>query len=82
MLGSYPHFAPRRAVARARGTAGVVADTLPTSYFKIMSTSTGLAELTTWCVQTTSTRKAAQLDASLPAVHVAMHASTAMPANL
>jgi hypothetical protein len=28
MLGSHPHFAPRQAVARSRGAAGVVADTL------------------------------------------------------
>jgi hypothetical protein len=33
MLGSHPHFAPRRAVARSRGTAGAVADTLRNEEF-------------------------------------------------
>jgi hypothetical protein len=33
MLGSHRNFAPRRVVARSRGTAGVVADTLRNELF-------------------------------------------------
>jgi hypothetical protein len=33
MLGSHPHFAPARAVAHSRGTAGAVADTLRNEEF-------------------------------------------------